>query len=237
MNNSIPSSAILLKNHSIDSLKTPKALALDLDLTIYNITSYYDYTLNKTLASFGCDKLSKPELKKIRGSKFTSYKEIFSNHIGKELAEKAEKYHIEHLLEHEIPRKSIIPGSKELLYLVRKRFNIPIIGVTNSEETLAKKFLKDLNILQLFDYVIGGRENILLKPDPQMLLIGLENVNIKPGPYVWFVGDSPSDTKCAKLANCSAIRFYQKIMPEDPNADFFTNSHHHFFNIINSKLK
>jgi phosphoglycolate phosphatase len=237
MNNNTPSSAILLKNHSIDSLKTPKALALDLDLTIYNITSYYDEALNQTLLHFDSKELNKTELKKINGSNFTSYKEIFSKHINKELAERAEEYHIEHLLDYEIPQKSIIPGAKELLYLVKKRFNIPVIGITNSEEILAKKFLKDLNILQSFDYVVGVRKDTLLKPDPQMLLIGLENINIKPGPHVWFIGDSPNDTKCAKRANCSAIRFYHKIMPEDPNADLFTNSHHHFFNIINSKLK
>ena len=237
MTSNAPPPVIILKNHSIDALEAPKALALDLDLTIYNITSHYDYSINKTLTSFNSNKLSETELEQIRGSKFTSYKKIFSKYISEELAEKAEKHHIEHLLEYQIPRKAVIPGAIELLYLVRKRFNIPIVGITNSEENLAKKFLKDLNILQSFDYVVGERRNIPLKPDPQMLLIGLKNINITPGPHVWFIGDSPSDTKCAKQANCSAIRFYHKIMPEDPNADLFTNSHHHFFNIINSKLK
>ncbi len=236
MTNNRSSSVLLLENFHIDALVPPQALAFDLDLTIHNVICHYNYSVNQTILHFGYKELTDLELKQLGGSNFTSTRDLFAEVLPESLIDQAVEYYFDHFLTHEIPPQAVIPGAKELLYLLKKRFKLPIIAITNSDEVMAKKILKDLNLTKLFDHVIGIKEGIAFKPDPQMLLMSLDYINIASGKHVWFVGDLPSDIKCAKQANCTAIRFYHKIDPQDLEADLSINSHYHLFNIINSKL-
>ncbi len=233
MKNSEP---LLLEDTHVSALCKPKILALDLDLTLHNVIEHYDETINATLKHFGYHALTLEELK-ATGDNFTSTKSTLAAYLPADKIDEATQYYCNHFLSREIPTKAIIPGVKELLYLIRKRFKIPIIAITNSEDSLAKKILRDLNALDKIDFVIGMQEGYYIKPDTKMLLTALKAVSVDPGPHVWFMGDRASDTQCAKTANCTAIRFYHKIKPIDQNADLFINSHYHFFNIINTKLK
>lgn len=230
-------SSILLNNPAIDALIPPKVLAFDLDLTLHNVIDHYHLSLNSTFVSFGFPELSDSELDQFGGSNYPGTRQIFATIMPEELLDQAMKYYIEHFLNSDISPKAVIPGAKEILHLLKKRFKIPVIGVTNSDETIAKKILVDLNLTKLFDFVIGIREDIAYKPNPQMLLMALKHIKMEPGQHVWFVGDMPSDVECAKRANCTAIRFYYKIDPKDPEADLCINNHYHLFNIISSKLK
>ncbi len=236
MTNNKDSSVLLLEEFRIDALITPQALVFDLDLTIHNIISHYNYSVNQTILHFGFKELTDLELKQLGGSSFTSTRDLFAEVLPKNLLDQAVEYYFNHFLAHEIPHQAIIPGAKELLHLLKNRFKIPVVAITNSDDIMARKILSDLKLTELFDYVIGIKENIAPKPDTQMLLMALDHVNIKPGPHVWFVGDLSSDVKCAKQANCTAIRFYHKIDPQDFEADLSINSHYQLFNIISSKL-
>ena len=129
-----------------------------------------------------------------------------------------------------------MPGFEELIYSVKKKFNLFVIAITNSEETIARKILNDLNALDWFDYVIGVKDGMASKPNTQMLLIALESIGVKPSPHVWLMGDRATDTLCAKKANCTPIRFYHKVKPQDSNATLFINCHHDLLKIIDAKL-
>lgn len=236
MTNNKASSVLFLKNPRIEAIEPPKALAFDLDLTIHNVISHYNHSVNQTLLHFGYKELSNLELKQLGGNNFTSTRDLFAALMPEELLDQAVEYYYNHFLSQEIPPQAVIPGAKELLQLIKKRFQIPIVAITNSEETIARKILEDLNLTKLFDYIVGTKENIAHKPNPQMLLIALEHIKIKPGPHVWFIGDLPTDVQCAKQANCTAIRFYHKIDPQDLEADLSINNHYNLFNIISSKL-
>lgn len=228
--------AILVQNEEEISLAKPKVIAFDLDLTLHDIISHYDDSVNETLRHFGHDYLTKEEMKQV-GDNFTTTEGIFVRFLPKEQLEDAVIYYLNHFLEREIPPNAILPGAHELLYLLKTRLNIPIIGVTNADEGMAIKILKDLNVFRWFDHVIGTKEGVASKPDPQMLLVALESINYKPGPHVWVVGDRATDTLCAKNSNCTAIRFYHIIKPKDNNADLFINNHYNLFGLIESKVK
>lgn len=227
---------LLVEDQVIASIPKPQVLAVDLDLTLHNVIKHYDHSINETLIHFGHDYLTEEQLEEA-GESFISSRDMLSKFLPEDKVDKAVEYYFNHFLMQEIPPKAILPGVKELLYLIKKRFNIPVVGITNSEDFIAKKILRDLKALDKLDYMIGISDDYRPKPDTQMLLKALNVISINPGPHVWFIGDRASDTECAKNAKCTAIRFYHKIKPSDNNADFFTNSHYHLFNIINSKFK
>lgn len=233
---SIDNQILLLEDQVVESLPKPKALALDLDLTLHDVINHYDYSINETLLYFGYRALNAEELEEA-GKNFTSSKDMLAKFLPEDKVDEALEYYFNHFLMQEIPPKAVLPGARELLYLIRKRFNLPIVAITNSEEFMAKKILRDLNTLDKLDYIIGVRDDFKPKPDPQMLLKALEFISLDPGPHVWFIGDRPTDTECARNTNCTAVRFYHKVKPVDNNADLFINSHYHLFNIIDSKLR
>lgn len=238
MTNNRSSSILHLEHINIDHLTPPKALVFDLDLTIHDVMSHYDTSVNKTLLYFGFKELSNERLIELGRSSFISSRNLFAEIVPENLVEEILEYYYNHFLNNEIPEEAILPGAKELLELVKDRFKLPIIAVTNSEEPMAIKVLNDLKINNLFDYVIGIKEDeSFKKPNPQMLLTALKDMNLTPGPHIWFIGDMPSDVECAKRANnCTAIRYYTHEEPEDLEADLFINSHYNLFNIIKSKL-
>lgn len=226
----------ILEESQIKTLHNPRVLALDLDLTLHNVVKHYDDSLNETIMHFGYPPLTSKEFEYV-GNNFTSTKGTLALFLPEDKVDQALEYYFNHFLSREIPTTSVLPGAKELLYLIRKRFNIPIIGITNSEEFIAKKILTDLGVLEKFDYMIGVKDGFAPKPDSKMLLTALNHISVAPGPHVWLMGDRASDTECAKQVNCTSIRFYHKIKPQDPKADLFINSHYHLFNIISEKVK
>jgi phosphoglycolate phosphatase len=226
---------LLIEDKQVKALHSPEVIALDLDLTLHDVIAHYDYSINETLLHFGYNALTQEQLTDI-GHNFSTTKDMLAKFLPDSVLDEALEYYMNHFISREIPSRSLLPGAKELLYLLRKRMKLPIIGVTNSEESIAKKILSDLGMLNWFDYVIGIREGHLPKPHTQMLLASLSIISAKPGPHIWVVGDRASDTKCAKDASCTAIRFYHKIKPEDNNADFFINDHFALYSIIVSKI-
>ncbi|MEK6734857.1 MAG: HAD-IA family hydrolase [Pseudomonadota bacterium] len=217
-------------------IHTPRAIALDLDLTIHDVIDHYDNTVMETLKRFNHPGISIEELQ-AKVETTHSIHDILAHFLAKDILNEAVQYYIEHFANISFTKNSILPGAKELLHLLKDRFNLPIIGITNSDEILAHKILHDLDLFRWFDYVIGLKDGYLPKPDSKMLLNALENIKTESGPHVWFIGDRASDTLCAKQTNCTAIRFYNKVKPIDNNAELFVNSHYHLFHIIKSKLE
>lgn len=209
-------------------LPKPKILALDLDLTLHNVMNHYDQSVNQTLTHFGHPALSAEDLVTL-GDNFTTTQALIAMFLPANKIDEASEYYMNHFLQREIPINALIPGAHELLNSVKHELKLPIIGVTNSEQHIAEKILRDLKIFSVFDHVIGVKDNSQPKPDTAMLIKALNSVGAKPDPHVWFVGDRHSDTQCAKAANCTAIRFYHKNKPLDENADLFINCHYNLY--------
>jgi phosphoglycolate phosphatase-like HAD superfamily hydrolase len=227
---------LLLEDEHIKSLPKPEVIALDLDLTLHNVIKHYDESIVQTVIHFGYGEVSHEQLD-AAGQNFSTTRAMLANFLPENLLDDALQYYLNHFISREMPISACLPGSKELLYLLRKRLKLPVVAVTNAEEFIAKKILLDLGALHWFDYVIGVKEGNIPKPGTQMLIMALDIIKAKPGPHVWLIGDMASDTKCAKNAGCTAIRFYHKIKPEDVNADLFINNHFALYNIIANKVK
>jgi phosphoglycolate phosphatase len=223
-----------MKNLDITYLTKPEILVLDLDLTLHDVIAHYDYSINETMLHFGHKILSDEQLEQA-GVNFTSTKEMFASLLPKSQIDAAVEYYFNHFMNREIPVNAVLPGAEALLTQVKTK--LPIIGVTNLEQFMAKKVLRDLKLFDKFDYVIGVKEGNLPKPEIQMLITALSAIGASNGKHVWFVGDRLTDTQCAKAADCTAIRFYHKIKPNDQYADLFVNDHFQLYDIINRRLE
>lgn len=230
------SQILLLENIELKNLPKPEILVFDLDLTLHNVIDYYDHAVNQTLKYFGYPELDPNQLK-IIADNFTTSNNLFEKLLPNIDQKETMDYYFKFFLEREISPNTLLPGARELLFLSKKRCKLLIVAVTNADEVLAKKILQDTKTIDFFDYIIGIKDSNLPKPSPQMLYSALGKLSVNPGPHVWFVGDKATDTECAKLAGCTAIRFYHDQLPKDVNADLFIDNHYYLFNLINEKLK
>lgn len=221
---------------NIKSLAKPKILVLDLDLTLHNVINHYNDSINKTLTHFKKAPLNDQELAAI-GDNFTTTKNSLAAIFGEHMLKEVFDYYVNHFLNREISVDALLPGAQELLSLVKNELKLPIIAITNSDQFIAEKILKDLDTFKWFDQVIGIEDYHLPKPNPQMLFKALAKISAQAGPHIWFVGDRHSDTQCAKNAGCTAIRFYHINKPIDKNADLFINCHYNLYAIMKAKCE
>ncbi len=95
------------------------------------------------------------------------------------------------------------PGMKELLGLLHER-GVPQAIVTTKGEGEATQLLRDLDILHLFDTVVGDDDVRPLKPDPAPLVAACGRLGLRPRDAV-MVGDTVYDVAAAKAAGAYAI--------------------------------
>ena len=209
-------------------IAVPKIAAFDLDLTLHDIIAVYQDAFNNALIFMGRRPWNNEDFYEFHQNGFISNQEAFAI-LFAEKAQTAKKIFYDHYYQRNISYETIIPGASFMLYRLKYVFGLKVIGVTNQEQHMAKKALRDLGIFNLFDSITGPKGNRKLKPEIELLLIGLNKIAKKPDKSVWFAGDSDTDTICAKDANCTGIRYYHGAnKPEDKNADAFYNCHFQF---------
>lgn len=59
----------------------------------------------------------------------------------------------------------------------------------------------------LFDGIVSGSDARQLKPSPAPVFRALQDFDSEPGADIWYIGDSTSDTVCAKAAGITSIFF------------------------------
>jgi phosphoglycolate phosphatase len=206
-------------------LPAPEVAAFDLDNTLHDIIEQYEQVTNLTRQHFGLPDWTKYDFYEIHKDGYIDNKTLFATVFASK-CNKALDYFYNKFHELSISRQHIYPGVTYMLYRLKYIYNLKIIGVTNSEQHMAKKALRELGIFDFFDSVTGPKGNRKFKPDTELLYIGLNKINLLPSRHVWFTGDAATDTICARNAGCSSIRFYNgDVQPIDPNADIFCNSH------------
>jgi phosphoglycolate phosphatase-like HAD superfamily hydrolase len=214
------------------NLVKPEIIALDLDKTVHNVIEIYEQVLNQTREYLGYKILSQLELDNLYKNGYMTVEDTFRIMFGED-CQKALAYYYERIHSLEIEEKHILPGAREMI-IHTKKLGLLLVAVTNATQHTSKKILRDLGLFKYFDAVTGMKQTRILKPDPLLLKISLNKINRTPGKNVWFMGDSDTDTECAKISNCTAIRYYLgQEKPEDKNADAFFNCHFEFIEAIN----
>ena len=103
---------------------------------------------------------------------------------------------LEHYHEHITDYTRLYPGMREALYALSgcKR-----AVVSNKNEALSVKVLRNLEIIQYFDAVLGSDSAVETKPSPVPLQEAMKRLGYNPGQCV-MVGDSDLDIQAGKRA-------------------------------------
>jgi phosphoglycolate phosphatase-like HAD superfamily hydrolase len=211
-------------------LARPIVVALDLDRTLHDVIEVYQSAFNLTRQHFGYNEMSVEEIEDLHKESYKPTSEVFKATMG-ENAEAALAYYYDTLHMRDIAEDYVLPGAREMLEGLKK-YNIPIVAVTNSEQHIAKKILRDVKLYSMFDSITGVKPGRNLKPNPELLILGLAKIKQEPSKNVWFMGDDKTDTLCAKITGCTGIRYYRGDKPEDPNADALFSCHFEFLAAI-----
>jgi phosphoglycolate phosphatase len=92
-------------------------------------------------------------------------------------------------------------------------------------ESLAKKLLKEINLIEYFDYIAGADTFEYRKPDPRHLTNILEILDVKKEDSI-MVGDSETDAETARIAKVNFILVKGGYTEKDQNSIY----HNHFIN-------
>jgi len=101
--------------------------------------------------------------------------------------------------------------------------NISFAVCTNKLEYLAKKLLKEINLIHFFDFVAGVDTFEYKKPDPRHLTQILEIMDIEKHNTI-MVGDSETDAETAKSAKINFVLVANGYTEKDKD-----NIHHDYF--------
>ena len=117
-------------------------------------------------------------------------------------------------------KTKLYPNILEILKNLKEK-EIKICICTNKRQYLAEKIIKELQIDNFFDVIVGSQKSIQLKPSTEMLEIFLKKLLLKPKDVI-FIGDSTKDIIPANILGMTSVFVkygYGKIK-ESNKADF-----------------
>jgi phosphoglycolate phosphatase len=158
---------------------------------------------------------------------------MFDQNIHKKMTEDFINYYRENISK----KSQIIKGVNDFLVWGKsQKINFAIC--TNKMESLAKKLLKEINLIEFFDYIAGVDTFEYRKPDPRHLTNILEILDIKKEDSI-MVGDSETDAETARIAKVKFILVKDGYTEKDPTSiyhDYFINDFTEMNGIL-SKMK
>ena len=123
-------------------------------------------------------------------------------------------YYSDHIAVHTVPYPGCLAALDQLAEM-----GVSLAVVTNKPERLAIKLLKELDMFERFDAVLGGDSLPRKKPDPDQIFEAIARMG-KTGAFA-MVGDSSYDVRGAKNAGapCAVFSFgYRDMDPAEMNA-------------------
>ena len=117
-------------------------------------------------------------------------------------------------------KTKLYPNILEILKSIKEK-EIKICICTNKRQYLAEKIIKELQIDNFFDVIVGSQKSVQLKPSTEMLEIFLKKLLLKPKDVI-FIGDSTKDIIPANILGMTSVFVkygYGKIK-ESNKADF-----------------
>ena len=205
-----------------------KAIVFDLDGTLVDSAPDLMDAHNYVMQKFGYHQKPLTDIRHLAGrgaanmilSSLKEEDKKFDQNIHKKMTDEFINYYRENISK----KSQIIKGVNEFLAWGKSKKIIFAI-CTNKMESLAKKLLKEINLIEFFDYIAGADTFEYKKPDPRHLTNILEILDVKKEDSI-MVGDSETDAETARIAKVSFILVKGGYTEKDQNSIY----HNHFIN-------
>ncbi len=175
-----------------------ECVIFDLDGTLISSHDTIYYTTLKTFETLGLEvEIPKGKFLDLIGHHFVDIFEQFgiNNYDFEEFIEIYKKLYFDF-----IHLSKPYPHVREILTELKNK-GIKTGLLTTKAQGQAEKILKHFDLTKFFDAIMGRRDGINHKPDPEPLLLTLEEMGCENASKALMVGDSELDVRCGKNAS------------------------------------
>jgi len=182
-----------------------KAVIFDMDGVIAETEHAHIVAEKQTMLKYGIQ-ISEDELHEYTGTTakvmFTSLIEKYKLSTTFDRIFKEKEEILFKLLEEDVqPTKGVI----DLLHKLKK-MKIKLAVASSSHKRMIEYVLKKLEIMDLFDSIVGAEDIDRSKPDPEIFLISAKRLNVKPEECI-VVEDSKLGVDAAKKAGMKCLGY------------------------------
>ncbi len=213
-----------------------KIIIFDLDGTLIHSIPDMCIAMNKTLEQFKLKSITEEKLQEFVGEGMLKLSENVLKFSGANL-NLIDDFFLMYRKEYsENPYylTTLMPGVKDILnHLLDKNISINIC--TNKRQHVAEKILKLMNLFDNFDFIVGAKENVPLKPQRQMIDFICNQYDSDENEFI-MVGDTKVDILAAKNAGISSVIVDGGYTNEDCKslgADFYLNNISELKSVLN----
>ena len=184
-------------------MKNYKLWIFDLDGTLLNTLADLTDATNHALRSFGFPERSQEEVLSFigHGNRKLMERSLPKAKVDQYLEQALTEFH-HYYKAHYTDKTTVYEGIPELLNALKERGCLLAV-VTNKADYAAQDLIR-LFFPGVFDYVIGDREGIRRKPDPEPVQLVLDALQVAAGDAV-YIGDSEVDLQTAANSHLNCI--------------------------------
>ncbi len=189
------------------TIQNKKLFIFDLDGTLVDTAPDFKNSINYMLNELNESEVSLEEIRNWVG--YGARELIRRTVVNKNIPHDEQR--IEEMLKifllhytHNIDDDSVLFNNVRNVLEFLKNYGIKLAVCTNKMERLSNILLEKLNVLHMFDYLVGGDSLSKSKPDPFPLLNICEKLNIEISDSV-MIGDSVTDLNAGKGAGMPVV--------------------------------
>ncbi|MDA0763225.1 MAG: HAD-IA family hydrolase [Proteobacteria bacterium] len=199
------------------------AIIFDLDGTLVHSIPDMHIAINKTLNEYHLQNISEKKLQTFVGEGMLSLSKKVVDFCGgdNKLYDKIYNSYRKNYADQPYKLSSLMPGVITALDFFYDN-NFPMGICTNKRQLVTEKLIKLMNLEKYFSVIIGARDDIPLKPKPDMVCLAIKEFNLVNKSF-FMVGDTSNDIDAAKSANIKSIAIkggYTEVDVEKLGADF-----------------